>query len=487
MITRRSLACAAALVVALAAASAQQDAPGAAPAEPTTAMPPWRWTNDKREPFLEWHTNAAIQQQAYDEAYAAMRAATGLELAGRVDVAIVPLIAFPFIAMESGAKTGALKHSHTLTKALDWLGFAPEGDRNRGVSGDEMAERAAKGPPLRGIYFPRVPAGGGRSRELPRQVFVCEDVRADDLVNVLRHELAHALQDTAIDFSTWVDTQHLDLDVFLARFAVVEGTAMLLANPQELHVALERAANVAGGCVCLDATGKLTPYSLTHIAGGDFARQVRDTVADDAALVSALFREPPATTREILRPDLYLAGRERMAGGGAPAGVPSEDFAADPDFTRLVPLMKAGVEAAKWERPDATVGGAFLMLSVLVELGVPCAEAAAMAEHWRADQLLTADMKRGNRHPCVVACSTWVLDSDEAAATLAGAIETALAGRGAGAPIVKRDASPRHATRWFQPEDRDLAHVLIERRGHCVVYAAGEDVGPLAERLAADG
>jgi hypothetical protein len=481
------LACAPALVVTLAAASAQQEAPVAAPADPTAAQPPWRWANDKREPFLEWHTSAALQQQAYDEACAAMRAATGLDLAGRVDVTIIPLVAFPFVAMESGAKTGALKHGHTLSKTLDWLGFAPAGERNRGLSGAEMEEQAAKGPALRGIYFPRVPSRGSRSRELPRQIFVSEDVTADDLANVLRHELVHALQDAAFDFSTWVDTQHQDLDVHLARCAVEEGTAMLLANPQDLDAALEQASSVGGGCVCVDAAGPSGTFSFTHIAGGAFAKQVRATVADDAALIGALFRGPPATTREILRPELFLAERARAADGGAEDGSPGEDAAADPDFTHLVPLMKAGIEAAKWDPPDATVGGAYLMLSVLVDLGVPCAEAAAMADHWRADQLLTADAERGTYHRCVLACSAWVLDSDEAAAALAGTIETALAARGAGAPQLKRDASSRHATRWFQPEDRDLAHVLIERRGRCVVYAAGEDVGPLAEQLAADG
>src|SRR5262245_29729018 len=115
MSVRRAWSWGVALIASLSTALAQETGPVAGPAKAAAEPPPWRWSSDKRKPFLDWHTDAALQRAAYDEACEAMCAATGLRLAERVDVAIVPVEAIPFISMESGAKSGALKHGHTLT------------------------------------------------------------------------------------------------------------------------------------------------------------------------------------------------------------------------------------------------------------------------------------------------------------------------------------------------------------------------------------
>ncbi len=448
------------------------------------AQAPWRWADDKRQPFHPWHNDSAVQTQLYDDAYQTMRAKVGVELSEPVEIIIVPVGVFPLLAMEMGAKSGSLLHDHTTSRAFDWLGFASTADRQRGKTGDEIVAEASKNEGPAGMYFPLLPVTERRKRAMGRQIFLSADLAPDGVMRVLEHELVHAMQDAAYGFSTWIENGDQDLDVHYARSAVEEGFAMLMANPEMLDAARDEGGGATGSNFCCLLEGQEgRMYGFTHMLGGAVAKSVRMTVADDHALLATLFGQPPGSTREILHPELYLARLEERT----PLESSASAATSDAGFTQLVQRIGAGVTRGGWKPASETSCGEFFLFSLLVELDTPCAGASSLASHWRADHLVTVDSPHGTYPRCSLVAAVWLLDSDEGAASLAGALEEALASRGAGAPKPSRDSSVQQSTRVFEPESPDLPRALIERQGRCIVYVAGEDVGPMVEELVGGG
>jgi hypothetical protein len=145
---------------------------------------------------------------------------------------------------------------------------------------------------------------------------------------VMAHELTHALQDQNFDLEKFAKSAEVKGDVdsderIAARQAVEEGQAMIAlldyvlsavgkdvqSDPAAVDAML--AAMNAGG-----STPKLAeaPAYLRDVLifpynwGTDFVRDVLTKKGRDAAF-AGLFRDPPHDTREVMEPDVYLAGQ----------------------------------------------------------------------------------------------------------------------------------------------------------------------------------
>ena len=199
----------------------------------------------------------------------------------------------------------------------------------------------------------------------------------DDQVTI-SHEYTHALQDQTFDLSKVrpdpaQQTLH-DSDRQLAETALIEGDATVemtlyaqdtfsQAQYIEYQREAQQAANgVGGGTPPFLLDGQLFPYNAgsvfeTRLLGHTFA-------GVDFSDVNRAFRHPPASTREILHPEVYLAN----------------PTAPTPDLPAPAPALLNG-----WRRVDSDVFGEFQLQDMLAQRLEP-GVAAPAADGWRADR-----------------------------------------------------------------------------------------------------
>jgi hypothetical protein len=157
----------------------------------------------------------------------------------------------------------------------------------------------------------------------------------------IAHEIAHAVADQRFGLRRFLriapeGEPRLDGDATRARLAIVEGDALLagleLADPQEGFLGMHplaalaarlRSAPAAGAPGWFQALGE-----LTHVDGLLFVAGVR--ARRPFAAVDALWKDPPASTEQILHPEKYdaceapvavdLAALPTLPGFGSPSG-----------------------------------------------------------------------------------------------------------------------------------------------------------------------
>jgi hypothetical protein len=141
---------------------------------------------------------------------------------------------------------------------------------------------------------------------------------------VVAHEVTHALQDQHFDLERWLSAVSPTEDAALARAAVAEGDAMaamiaLLLEPvgagiedlPPLSSLLEEgSAGMAAGYPTFDAAPPALQRLLLfpYVEGSDFVREALDRGGWNA--VDRLYRDPPASTEQILHPELYFDRRD---------------------------------------------------------------------------------------------------------------------------------------------------------------------------------
>lgn len=160
---------------------------------------------------------------------------------------------------------------------------------------------------------------------------------------VVAHEVTHALQDQHFDLERWLSALSPTEDGALARAAIAEGDAMaamiaFLLEPvgagiEDLppisSLLEEGSAGMTAGYPTFDAAPRALQQLLLfpYVEGSDFVREALARGGWNA--VDRLYRDPPASTEQILHPDRYFDARDEPRDVTLPS-----DVTPSPDATR---------------------------------------------------------------------------------------------------------------------------------------------------------
>ncbi len=204
----------------------------------------------------------------------------------------------------SAAETDKSQLGHQ-AKALEELGELPEGTDLYGLLRSVQAESVL------GFYVPGKPPRKGR-------LYVRSDRGLDPYARiVLSHELTHAVTDQHFDLTRADKLSAGDADDRATAYAgLVEGDAtvmMQLYHDQALSPAEQASANRTGASESspkLDAAPAVLRESLLfpYSAGAAFVRQLYQRGGWDE--VNRAYRDPPASTEQLLHVDKYLDQRD---------------------------------------------------------------------------------------------------------------------------------------------------------------------------------
>ncbi len=246
-------------------------------------------------------------------------------------------------------------------KVLEKFGLIPRGFQLEPFLVELLTEQIA------GLYDPK-----------SQEFFIADWISPADQRMVMAHELTHALHDQHFKAEAWLDAAKPNDDAELAREAVMEGSALAamvdyLLRERKLGVRdlpdLEQF--VRGQLGELDKSPQLAkapPFLrdaliFPYLAGTAFTQSFLRANSGWADF-HKVFENPPASTQQILHPDVYLSGT-------APKPLTL------PDFSRLVP--------AGWNKLDENILGEFGLLELLKQfLGEE--RARRLAPSWAGDR-----------------------------------------------------------------------------------------------------
>ena len=292
---------------------------------------------------------------------------------------------------------------------------------------------------------------------------------------VMAHEIDHALQDQHFDLEKWMKAAEDDADASLARSAVVEGDGVALMveyslaeerRPppwgDDLKVRMMMAlmqASVTGGAAADGgpdgAQGQLldrAPLALReqmifpYQAGVGFVAALRKT-QPWKKVDEVVTKRPPASTEQIMHPDLYLANARPDAIAPSPPAVPG-----------VVQLHSAVWGEAGW--------GTFFRAH-----GVAQDASVSAAAGWGGDRVVLVGPAGSAAHPeqtTAVALTTW--DSEADALEAWDALGRALDDMVIGAPLVLT----ADEARWL---DADGRVTVAQKKGDRIAIVVG---APLA-------
>lgn len=271
---------------------------------------------------------------------------------------------------------------------LKMFGLLPDGFNLRQATVDLLAEQAAA------VYDHR----------RKRMLFV--EGGPGGLMNdmVVVHELAHALADQHFDLTKFIDKAPKTDEAQAARLAVVEGQAMwimLEAQMRRMGQSLKKdpgmistfTASAAAGASGLFPAFDRAPLYLRqtlmfpYMAGLNFQQKALEHYG--ARGFSEVLKRPPATTREVLHPEVWIAGTP-------PGRPPLPRFDNPRDYNRLT---------------QGSVGE--LDFEILLTQYVAEAEAKRQAPRWRGGAFELHEHKTAKR-PLLRWSTLW--ESEQAAA-----------------------------------------------------------------------
>ena len=163
-----------------------------------------------------------------------------------------------------------------------------------------------------GLYDPRT-----------KEFYVAESIAPQELRMVMSHELVHALQDQHFDLKTWSEAARPNDDAELARHSVLEGAAiagMLEYMLREQKISIKDLPDIEqfirsqmlaeldkqssmGKAPAFIRDSLLFPY----FAGTAYTQKLL-RAGGSWEKFYGVFEKPPASTHQILHPDLYLSG-----------------------------------------------------------------------------------------------------------------------------------------------------------------------------------
>lgn len=188
-------------------------------------------------------------------------------------------------------------------RVLEKFGLIPKGFPLEQFLVDLLTEQIA------GLYDPK-----------SQEFFIADWIDPDEQRTVMAHELTHALQDQHFHVEKWEDAAKPNDDAELARDAVLEGSAMAAMLDYELR---ERGLSVRE----LPDIGRLAKSQMLgetdnspmlakapqyirdellfpYLAGVRFTQKVLQANSGWADFYK-VFPNPPASTQQILHPELY--------------------------------------------------------------------------------------------------------------------------------------------------------------------------------------
>jgi len=284
-------------------------------------------------------------------------------------------------------------------KALEKFGLLPRGFELEKFLVDLFTEQIA------GLYDPK-----------HKEFYIADWIELKDQRMVMAHEFVHALHDQHFDIQAWSDAARPNDDAELARHSVLEGAAIAgmleyMLRGQNLRMKdlpdveqLMRAGMVgemAGSPELARAPAFIRDAMLfPYLAGTSFAQHLLRTYGAWEGL-HRVFARPPASTHEILHPDLYL--------NTDPLSPVSLS-----DAVRAVP--------APWKRLDENTMGEFGLHAVLKQfLGE--ARARTLSPAWAGDAYAVFEHHKTKR---VLLLFRLRLADDDDAARLFGCYSEAL-------------------------------------------------------------
>ena len=275
-------------------------------------------------------------------------------------------------------------------KELEKLGLIPKGFQLESFLVDLLTEQIA------GLYDPKA-----------KEFYVADWIDPADQKEVMAHELTHALQDQHYHLDQWRDAAKPNEDAELARDAVVEGSAVVSMIDYELRQA-GSSVDALGGLSISDQLGSMSdtpqlakaPQFIRDLllfpygAGADFSQRVLRARGGWPSF-HTVFENPPASTQQVLHPDLY--------------------------FRNVVP-QKVDVPEAPglskdWKRLDTNVLGEFGLREVLKQF-LDAPRAIRLASDWEGDRY--ALYENSSDHRLIFAILFRVGNADQSAELLQG-------------------------------------------------------------------
>jgi hypothetical protein len=244
-----------------------------------------------------------------------------------------------------------------------------------------------------------------------REFFIADWTSPADQRMIMAHELTHALQDQHFHIQKWEDAAKPNDDDELARDAVLEGSATLAMFDYQLQQIGRQPGDIFGLDPSLllslmfgdlDKSPELADAPMVlrdemlfpYGAGASFSLEVLKAGGGWPAM-HKVFERPPASTQQVIHPDLYLKG-------------------VMPATVTLPPIEK--IVPRGWKKLDENLLGEFGLDEVLKQfLGKERAD--DLAQSWVGDKYAIFERQPGGQTLLAI---RFRLASDDDAARLFG-------------------------------------------------------------------
>ncbi len=218
-----------------------------------------------------------------------------------------------------------------------------------------------------------------------REFFIADWTNPADQQVIMAHELTHALQDQHFHIEKWEDAVKKDDDALLARDAVLEGSATVAMidyllrgtgkssreipqlDPSLLLGDVSDSPELASAPLVIREE-MLFPY----FAGSSFVQTVLKA-GNGWPDFHKLFENPPASTQQIMHPELYLKGVVTQP-------------------VSLAPLLKTVPHS--WKKLDENGMGEFFVHVILKQF-IGQQRADELAPAWAGDRYAIFEQKHG--------------------------------------------------------------------------------------------
>lgn len=254
-------------------------------------------------------------------------------------------------------------------RTLEAFGLIPKGFPLDSFLLDLLTDQVA------GLYDPQT-----------KEFFIASWIAPGDQKEVMAHELTHALDDQYFHLKKWQNAVRSNDDASLARDAVIEGSAlaaMMDYTLADMHTSVRELSDIAPFIESSVADqmdkdpnlAKAPPFVrdellFPYLEGAKFTQKVLKATGSWAGF-QEVFKNPPASTQEILHPDLYF---QKVV----------------PERVRL-PNLKSAMPRG-YIPLDENVVGEFALSEVLKQFLGP-GDAELYAPMWRGDRYVLFENK----------------------------------------------------------------------------------------------
>ena len=330
-----------------------------------------------------------------DEVLQEMSAITGWELKSPLKKSIRSREEIRAYVLREMHEDKDAKERYASERSAEAFGLIPKGFELDGFMVELLTEQIA------GLYDPKA-----------HEFYIADWIDPEDQRTVMSHELTHALEDQHFQIEAWVKAARPNDDAEMARESVLEGSAMaamLEYMLKEKGLKLRDLPDIdpsifVGDLAETPMLKKAPPFikdslMFPYFSGLTFSMAVLKT--DGWKGFASVFARPPASTQQILRPDLYRTGKS------------------------LAPIklnLPDGLPGSGWTLLEENCMGEFGWKEVLKQF-LDANRAGKLAAAWDGDVYATYESKDATR---LLLFARVRLDSNESAARFFGQYSEAL-------------------------------------------------------------